>query len=266
MKSVYKTARINKDKNFDGKFIFGVKTTRIYCRPSCPAPVAKEKNVVYFHDMFEALDQFYRPCMRCRTDINIDYYNGNASGTLTVQTAMCATHRARNRFHCGRVCPQPGTFPGGQGGGCCKIRCRKTLCRHGKHMQETSSKNVYRFRDKTLNIVADPKTHRVLVMFEQFDKIDQSGVQNLIGDLFMVYGEPTISAHDKVVYWAWAREKKVTAEQYKTAKEKKKRLDIIATVKLNSEIKIMEKSEGKEMGDAYYIISSDPLLQFFKED
>jgi|GEM_PF-5976204 len=66
MKEEYKTARINKDKNFDGKFFFGVKTTGVFCRPSCPAPVAKEKNVVYFHDMFEALDQLYRPCMRCR--------------------------------------------------------------------------------------------------------------------------------------------------------------------------------------------------------
>lgn len=151
-----------------------------------------------------------------------------------------------------------------QGYTLCKTLSLEQQAYAQKHMEEASSKNVYRFRDKTLNIVADPKTHRVLVMFEQFDKIDQSEVQNRVGDLFMTYGEPTISAHDKVVYWAWTKEEKVTADQYKTAKEKKKRLDIIATVKLNSEIKIMEKSEEKEMGDAYYIISSDPLLQFFK--
>ena len=99
MKETYKTARINKDKNFDGKFFFGVKTTGIFCRPSCPAPVAKEENVVYFKDIFEALDQFYRPCLRCRPDINLDYYNGNASGTLTVQTALKMIYDGYLNFH-----------------------------------------------------------------------------------------------------------------------------------------------------------------------
>lgn len=88
MNITYKTARIKKDKNFDGKFFFGVKTTGIFCRPSCPSPTAKEENVVYFKDIFEALDQNYRPCLRCRPDILLDYYNGNASGTLIVQTAL----------------------------------------------------------------------------------------------------------------------------------------------------------------------------------
>ncbi|ACN16574.1 putative methylphosphotriester-DNA alkyltransferase [Desulforapulum autotrophicum HRM2] len=44
--------------------------------------------MVYFKDIFEALDQYYRPCLRCRPDIHLDYYNGNASGTLIVQTAL----------------------------------------------------------------------------------------------------------------------------------------------------------------------------------
>lgn len=99
MTEEYKTARINKDKNFDGKFFFGVKTTGIFCRPSCPAPVAKEANVVYFQDMFEALDQLFRPCMRCRPDIHLDYYNGNAPGTLTVQTALKMIYDGYLNFH-----------------------------------------------------------------------------------------------------------------------------------------------------------------------
>jgi AraC family transcriptional regulator of adaptative response / DNA-3-methyladenine glycosylase II len=88
MKKKFKDARIAKDKNFDGKFFFGVKTTGIFCRPSCPSPIAKEENVVYFNEMFEALEQHYRPCLRCRPDINIDYYNGNISGTVIVNKAL----------------------------------------------------------------------------------------------------------------------------------------------------------------------------------
>ena len=135
-----------------------------------------------------------------------------------------------------------------------------------KHKAVSGSKQVYRFQDKTLNIVADQATHRVLVMFEQFDKIDSLGVQTLVGDLFMAYGEPTVFAHDQVVYWAWDKEKKITSDQYHAAKEHNKGLDIIASVKLNSDIKITEKPGKKQIGNAYYIISSAPVLQFFKEE
>ena len=41
-------ARIARDPRFDGCFFTAVKTTRIYCRPICPAPSPKEQNVVYY--------------------------------------------------------------------------------------------------------------------------------------------------------------------------------------------------------------------------
>lgn len=86
--SAYKIARINKDKNYDGKFFFGVKTTGIFCRPSCPSPIAKEENVHYFNSMFDALESGFRPCLRCRPDIHVDYYNGNVEGTSIVNGAL----------------------------------------------------------------------------------------------------------------------------------------------------------------------------------
>lgn len=86
--SVYHTARIRKDKSFDGKFFFGVKTTKIFCRPSCPAPIAKKENVIYFDTVFEALEQGFRPCLRCRPDVNVEYYNGNIDGTSIVNSAL----------------------------------------------------------------------------------------------------------------------------------------------------------------------------------
>lgn len=134
-----------------------------------------------------------------------------------------------------------------------------------KNPGEANSQKVYKFKDKTLNIVADKATHRVLVVFEQFEQIDQSGVQNLVGDLFLAYEDPTVSAHDMVVYWAWGEKGKFTADQFNQAKEKKRALDILATVKLNSEIKIMDKTQAEARGNAYYIISSDPLLKFFQD-
>jgi len=134
-----------------------------------------------------------------------------------------------------------------------------------KHLEKTNSEKIYRFRDNNLNIVADKETHRVLVMFQQFKKVGQQAVQDLLGHLFITYGDPTVSAHDKLVYWAWGEKEKFTADQYKAARENQRQLKIIATVKLNSEVNIMEKGKGQARGDLYYIISSDPLLRFFKD-
>ncbi|MCG8484215.1 MAG: helix-turn-helix domain-containing protein [Clostridia bacterium] len=86
--TAFQTARITKDRNFDGKFFFGVKTTGVFCRPSCPSPIAKEENVIYFQTLFEALSQGFRPCLRCRPDMNVEYYNGNVDGVSIVNSAL----------------------------------------------------------------------------------------------------------------------------------------------------------------------------------
>lgn len=135
-----------------------------------------------------------------------------------------------------------------------------------RHLEKASSPKIYRFRDRNLNIVADKETHRVLVMFESFEEVGKPEIQDLVGNLCMRYGDPTISAHDKVVYWAWGEKEKYTTGQYEEAKEKKTPLSIIATVKLNSEVKIMERDKRPAKGDIYYIISSDPLLKFYKDN
>ena len=88
VRTEYSRARRAKDKNFDGKFFFGVKTTGIFCRPSCPAPTAKEENVVYFDTVFAALENGFRPCLRCRPDVDVDYYTGNVGGTSVVSKAL----------------------------------------------------------------------------------------------------------------------------------------------------------------------------------
>ncbi|VFQ43145.1 dna glycosylase [Desulfoluna butyratoxydans] len=88
MQHEYSQARIAKDRNYDGRFFFGVKTTGIFCRPSCPSPVAKEENVRYFKTLFEALKEGFRPCYRCRPDLETDYTNGNIRGAFLVKEAL----------------------------------------------------------------------------------------------------------------------------------------------------------------------------------
>lgn len=61
-------ARMSRDPRFDGRFYVAVKTTGIFCRPICPAPLPKEENVEYFSNSALALQAGYRPCLRCRPD------------------------------------------------------------------------------------------------------------------------------------------------------------------------------------------------------
>jgi len=61
-------ARLSRDPRFDGKFYIGVLGSRVYCRPICPAPTAKEKNCRYFSTAAAAAEAGFRPCLRCRPE------------------------------------------------------------------------------------------------------------------------------------------------------------------------------------------------------
>ncbi len=58
-------ALLNKDSNFEGIFITGVKTTGIFCRPTCTARKPKSENVEFFPTARDALLNGYRPCKIC---------------------------------------------------------------------------------------------------------------------------------------------------------------------------------------------------------
>src|SRR5262249_41123943 len=59
-------AYLRKDSSYDGIFFLGVRTTGIFCRPSCPARRPLPQNVDYFSSVREAVSAGYRPCKRCR--------------------------------------------------------------------------------------------------------------------------------------------------------------------------------------------------------
>jgi len=61
-------AFMRRDRAWDGRILGAVKTTGIYCKPSCPARRPKRENVEFFVDREQALAAGYRPCMRCKPD------------------------------------------------------------------------------------------------------------------------------------------------------------------------------------------------------
>jgi AraC family transcriptional regulator of adaptative response/methylated-DNA-[protein]-cysteine methyltransferase len=76
-------AVINRDSSLDGTFVFGVSSTGIFCRPSCPSKRARRENVTFFDDALKAEQSGYRACLRCRPKAA----DGNPQSALV--RAMC---------------------------------------------------------------------------------------------------------------------------------------------------------------------------------
>ncbi len=63
-----RAAVANRDSSFDGRFVYAVITTGVYCRPGCPARPARPENQRFFPGIAEAEAAGFRPCKRCRPD------------------------------------------------------------------------------------------------------------------------------------------------------------------------------------------------------
>lgn len=78
---------LSRDRRFDGRFYVAVRTTRVYCRPVCPVPPPKRKNVEFYPCAAAAETAGFRPCRRCRPELA----PGTAAGfdtSLTVTRAL----------------------------------------------------------------------------------------------------------------------------------------------------------------------------------
>jgi AraC family transcriptional regulator of adaptative response/methylated-DNA-[protein]-cysteine methyltransferase len=66
LKQEWYEALLNKNGDYEGVFFVGVKTTGVFCRPTCPARKPKLENCEFHRTAQEALLASFRPCMRCR--------------------------------------------------------------------------------------------------------------------------------------------------------------------------------------------------------
>jgi AraC family transcriptional regulator, regulatory protein of adaptative response / methylated-DNA-[protein]-cysteine methyltransferase len=65
-KKEFYRALLEKNKAYEGVFFVGVKTTGVFCRPTCPARKPKIENCDFFETAKEALLASFRPCKRCK--------------------------------------------------------------------------------------------------------------------------------------------------------------------------------------------------------
>lgn len=62
-------AVIGNDASYDGIFFYAVKSTGIYCRPSCKSKAPKRNNICFYDKAEDAIKDGFRPCKRCRSDL-----------------------------------------------------------------------------------------------------------------------------------------------------------------------------------------------------
>ena len=85
----------SRDSRFDGWFVTAVKTTGIYCRPSCPAMLPKPGNVRFYPTAAAAQEAGFRACKRCRPDASPGSPEWDMRADLVA--AGNALHRRRGR-------------------------------------------------------------------------------------------------------------------------------------------------------------------------
>ncbi|MBM7554348.1 bifunctional transcriptional activator/DNA repair enzyme AdaA [Thalassobacillus pellis] len=68
MEDRYWNAIVECDKRFDGLFYYAVRTTGVFCHPSCKSKLPNRINVNIYYDSQQPVEEGFRPCKRCRPD------------------------------------------------------------------------------------------------------------------------------------------------------------------------------------------------------
>ena len=78
------------DRHYDGRFVTAVRTTGIFCRPSCTCRKPRRENVLFYPSPAQAARAGYRPCKRCRPELR----GGPAEADRAMAQAALAYMRA----------------------------------------------------------------------------------------------------------------------------------------------------------------------------
>ncbi|WP_424991960.1 bifunctional transcriptional activator/DNA repair enzyme AdaA [Paenibacillus castaneae] len=103
-------AILNNDASYEGRFFYAVKTTGIFCRPSCKSRPPKKENIAIFQTAEHARSAHFRPCKRCKPTgqrlpddewitLVTDYIDINYMESLTLNQLADICHGSSYHLH-----------------------------------------------------------------------------------------------------------------------------------------------------------------------
>lgn len=103
-------AILNNDPTYNNQFFYAVKSTGIFCKPSCKSRVPKKENVCIFLNAEQALRANFRPCKRCKptnenlpdsewVDVITAYIDQNFAEKLTLESLATICHGSPYHMH-----------------------------------------------------------------------------------------------------------------------------------------------------------------------
>jgi AraC family transcriptional regulator, regulatory protein of adaptative response / methylated-DNA-[protein]-cysteine methyltransferase len=98
---------LRKDSALDGQYLFAVKTTGIYCRPSCPSRTPKRVNVSFYETALAARADGFRACLRCAPD----GLSKRQQQTQAILLACRAIETSEERVSLSKLASQVGLSP-----------------------------------------------------------------------------------------------------------------------------------------------------------
>ena len=101
----YWQATLRRDSRADGLFVFAVRSTHIYCRPSCPARRPLRRNTLFFRNAQDAESHGYRPCQRCRPK------HQDPARALVQQVAEAVSNSSEDALRISSLAARLGTSP-----------------------------------------------------------------------------------------------------------------------------------------------------------
>jgi hypothetical protein len=151
-----------------------------------------------------------------------------------------------------------------------------------KNFIKSNEFNIAKFLVGDDLIVAIDKSNNVVIALnKRYKKVEQKELQKMIGEYIFKYDEPTVMAHDKMVYWVYDKDNKKLSEddldKWKDSlkgksvsgtlvdvlksKDKKSEFNPYVSIKFNSTEPIMAKIEKPKASMVNILISSNILIQ-----